>query len=120
MESFSLTLCGFFASVSSHFVTEAFSLQPDLHVFLCHLFGIYVDPYISFNTLFCFCFRGFVFVFFWFQEVFVFLWGEVFVPSKMARKKIREYDSKRILKEHIKRIAGISLGLKSAQVCLNL
>jgi ATP citrate (pro-S)-lyase len=42
------------------------------------------------------------------------------VPSKMARKKIREYDSKRILKEHLKRIAGISLGMKSAQVCLNL
>ncbi len=42
------------------------------------------------------------------------------MPSKMARKKIREYDSKRILKEHLKRIAGISLGMKSAQVCLNL
>ncbi|CAM6027512.1 unnamed protein product [Sphagnum balticum] len=37
----------------------------------------------------------------------------------MARKKIREYDSKRILKEHIKRIAGISLGMKSAQVTEN-
>jgi hypothetical protein len=62
-------------------------------------------------------------VFFWFQEVFVFCFfggGGIFVPSKMARKKIREYDSKRILKEHIKRIAGISLGMKSAQVCLNL
>ncbi len=42
------------------------------------------------------------------------------MPSKMARKKIREYDSKRILKEHLKRISGISLGMKSAQVCLNL
>jgi ATP citrate (pro-S)-lyase len=41
------------------------------------------------------------------------------VPSKMARKKIREYDSKRILKEHIKRIADISLGMKSAQVTEN-
>lgn len=60
-------------------------------------------------------------MFFWFQEVFVFfVGGGVFVPSKMARKKIREYDSKRILKEHLKRIAGISLGMKSAQVCLNL
>ncbi|CAK9873701.1 unnamed protein product [Sphagnum jensenii] len=37
----------------------------------------------------------------------------------MARKKIREYDSKRILKEHLKRIAGISLGMKSAQVTEN-
>jgi hypothetical protein len=35
----------------------------------------------------------------------------------MARKKVREYDSKRILKEHLKRLAGIELGIKSAQVC---
>jgi hypothetical protein len=91
MESFSLTLCGFFASVSSHFVTEAFSLQPDLHVFLCHLFGIYVDPYISFNTLFCFCFRGFVFVFFWFQEVFVF-----FVGGGLCAVKDGEEENQRI------------------------
>ncbi|OVA20747.1 ATP-grasp fold [Macleaya cordata] len=34
----------------------------------------------------------------------------------MARKKIREYDSKRLLKEHFKRLAGTELGLKSAQV----
>ncbi|KAE9446639.1 hypothetical protein C3L33_21406, partial [Rhododendron williamsianum] len=34
----------------------------------------------------------------------------------MARKKIREYDSKRILKEHLKRIAGIDLQICSAQV----
>ena len=34
----------------------------------------------------------------------------------MARKKIREYDSKRILKEHIKRLAGIDLPMNSAQV----
>lgn len=34
----------------------------------------------------------------------------------MARKKIREFDSKRILKEHLKRLAGISLDIKSAQV----
>ncbi|MCO5610543.1 hypothetical protein L7F22_064782 [Adiantum nelumboides] len=34
----------------------------------------------------------------------------------MARKKIREYDSKRILKEHLKRLAGIPLDIKSAQV----
>ncbi|CAM8902492.1 unnamed protein product [Rhodiola kirilowii] len=27
----------------------------------------------------------------------------------MARKKIREYDSKRLLKEHLKRLAGIEL-----------
>lgn len=101
-------------------MTEAFGLQPDLHVFLCHLFGIYVDPYILFNTLFYFVPGGSFLCFFGFRKFLYFLWGGVFVPSKMARKKIREYDSKRILKEHLKRIAGISLGMKSAQVCLNL
>ena len=35
---------------------------------------------------------------------------------EMARKKIREYDSKRLLKEHLKRIAGIQLEIRSAQV----
>jgi ATP citrate (pro-S)-lyase len=34
----------------------------------------------------------------------------------MARKKIREYDSKRLLKEHLKRLAGIDLTILSAQV----
>lgn len=34
----------------------------------------------------------------------------------MARKKIREYDSKRLLKEHYKRISGSELEIKSAQV----
>ncbi|KAK4263171.1 hypothetical protein QN277_028626 [Acacia crassicarpa] len=34
----------------------------------------------------------------------------------MARKKIREYDSKRLLKEHFKRLSGRDLPLKSAQV----
>ncbi|XAR65085.1 ATP citrate synthase [Bertholletia excelsa] len=34
----------------------------------------------------------------------------------MARKKIREYDSKRLLKEHYKRLAGTELGIKSAQI----
>ena len=34
----------------------------------------------------------------------------------MARKKIREYDSKRLLKEHFKRISGQELPIKSAQV----
>jgi ATP citrate (pro-S)-lyase len=34
----------------------------------------------------------------------------------MARKKIREYDSKRILKEHLQKLAQISLAIKSAQV----
>uniref|UniRef100_A0A2N9IQW4 ATP citrate synthase n=1 Tax=Fagus sylvatica TaxID=28930 RepID=A0A2N9IQW4_FAGSY len=34
----------------------------------------------------------------------------------MARKKIREYDSKRLLKEHFKRISGRDLPIKSAQV----
>ncbi|XP_058727696.1 ATP-citrate synthase alpha chain protein 1-like [Vicia villosa] len=34
----------------------------------------------------------------------------------MARKKIREYDSKRLLKEHFKRISGKELPIKSAQV----
>lgn len=34
----------------------------------------------------------------------------------MARKKIREYDSKRLLKEHFKRLAGYELAIKSAKV----
>ncbi|OIV92529.1 hypothetical protein TanjilG_02292 [Lupinus angustifolius] len=34
----------------------------------------------------------------------------------MARKKIREYDSKRLLKEHFNRISGQDLPIKSAQV----
>ncbi|CAM8883366.1 unnamed protein product [Rhodiola kirilowii] len=34
----------------------------------------------------------------------------------MARKKIREYDSKRLLKEHLKRLAGFELEIRSAQV----
>lgn len=34
----------------------------------------------------------------------------------MARKKIREYDSKRLIKEHLKRLAGIDLQICSAQV----
>ncbi|KAL9390300.1 hypothetical protein Peur_018905 [Populus x canadensis] len=34
----------------------------------------------------------------------------------MARKKIREYDSKRLLREHFKRFSGRDLPIKSAQV----
>ncbi|CAO2829277.1 unnamed protein product [Amaranthus hypochondriacus] len=34
----------------------------------------------------------------------------------MARKKIREYDSKKLLKEHFKRIAGSELPIRSAQI----
>ncbi|KAJ6689057.1 hypothetical protein OIU85_005466 [Salix viminalis] len=34
----------------------------------------------------------------------------------MARKKIREYDSKKLLKEHFKRFSGSDLPIKSAQV----
>ncbi|RDX69182.1 ATP-citrate synthase alpha chain protein 2 [Mucuna pruriens] len=34
----------------------------------------------------------------------------------MARKKIREYQSKRLLKEHLKRLASIDLDILSAQV----
>ncbi|KAL3515892.1 hypothetical protein ACH5RR_022794 [Cinchona calisaya] len=34
----------------------------------------------------------------------------------MARKKIREYDSKRLLKQHLKRLAGFDLQICSAQV----
>ncbi|XWS63686.1 hypothetical protein CRYUN_Cryun06bG0122900 [Craigia yunnanensis] len=34
----------------------------------------------------------------------------------MARKKIREYDSKRLLKEHFKRLSGNDLPIKSAQI----
>lgn len=35
---------------------------------------------------------------------------------EMARKKIREYDSKRLLKEHFQRLSGRELPIKSAQV----
>lgn len=34
----------------------------------------------------------------------------------MARKKIREYDSKRLLKAHITRLAGLQLPIAVAQV----
>jgi hypothetical protein len=34
----------------------------------------------------------------------------------MARKKIREYDSKRLLKAHILRLKGLKLPLNVAQV----
>lgn len=34
----------------------------------------------------------------------------------MARKKIREYDSKRLLKAHIARLAGLKLPINVAQV----
>ena len=34
----------------------------------------------------------------------------------MARKKIREYDSKRLLKAHIARLAGLDLPIRVAQV----
>lgn len=34
----------------------------------------------------------------------------------MARKKIREYDSKRLLKEHFQRLSGRELPIKSAQI----
>lgn len=36
--------------------------------------------------------------------------------KEMARKKIREFDSKRLLKEHLKRLTGIDLQIRSAQV----
>jgi ATP citrate (pro-S)-lyase len=38
----------------------------------------------------------------------------------MARKKIREYDSKRLLKEHLKRLCGIDLQILSAQVSFGI
>ena len=34
----------------------------------------------------------------------------------MARKKIREYNSKQLLKAHIKRLAGLDLPIQVAQV----
>lgn len=34
----------------------------------------------------------------------------------MARKKIREYDSKRLLKQYIMALAGLKLPLQAAQV----
>ncbi|KAJ9563776.1 hypothetical protein OSB04_008936 [Centaurea solstitialis] len=39
-----------------------------------------------------------------------------FEVAIMARKKIREYDSKRLVKEHYKRISGSELAIRSAQV----
>ena len=38
--------------------------------------------------------------------------------AAMARKKIREYDSKRLLKAHIKRLKGVELPLNVAQVLI--
>ncbi|GJR52801.1 ATP-citrate synthase alpha chain protein 1-like protein [Tanacetum coccineum] len=43
----------------------------------------------------------------------------VFRRRKMARKKIREYDSKRLVKEHFNRISGSDLPIKSAQVTVS-
>lgn len=37
----------------------------------------------------------------------------------MARKKIREYDSKRLLKQYIMSLAGLKLPLQAAQVSLH-
>jgi len=37
-------------------------------------------------------------------------------PSTMARKKIREYNSKQLLKAHLARLLGIELSLQVAQV----
>lgn len=34
----------------------------------------------------------------------------------MARKKIREYDSKRLLKQHLKKLSGIEIDIRSAQI----
>lgn len=34
----------------------------------------------------------------------------------MARKKIREYDSKRLLKQHLRRLVGIELDIRSVQI----
>jgi len=36
--------------------------------------------------------------------------------ATMARKKIREYDSKRLLKEHLNRLANIDLQIHSVEV----
>ncbi|XP_024022898.1 ATP-citrate synthase alpha chain protein 2-like [Morus notabilis] len=42
-------------------------------------------------------------------------WQDKFC-GEMACKKIREYDSKRLLKEHFKRLFGRELPIKSAQI----
>ncbi|CAA7029605.1 unnamed protein product [Microthlaspi erraticum] len=39
-----------------------------------------------------------------------------FRSEKMARKKIREYDSKRLVKEHFKRLSGRDLPIRSVQI----
>jgi hypothetical protein len=72
-------------------VTEAFGLQPDLHVFLCHLFGIYVDPYILFNTLFCFVPGGSFLCFFGFRKFLFF-----FVGGGLCAVKDGEEENQRI------------------------
>ena len=38
------------------------------------------------------------------------------ISNKMARKKIREYDSKRLFKAHFKRLTGIDLPINVAQI----
>lgn len=58
---------------------------------------------------YCLCFR------FWLP---LFRWFTGSACNSMARKKIREYDSKRLLKEHLKRLAHIDLQIRSTQVTL--
>lgn len=51
------------------------------------------------------------------------VWWNLFIEhlrTKMARKKIREYDAKRLLKEHFKRFSGQDLPIKSVQVSSTL
>jgi ATP citrate (pro-S)-lyase len=35
----------------------------------------------------------------------------------MARKKVREYDAKRLVKAHMQRLCGVELPIHVAQVC---
>lgn len=58
-------------------------------------------------------------IFFWFGDFYLFIKFFFGSGGEMARKKIREYDSKRLLKEHFKRLSGCELPIKSAQVCIN-
>jgi hypothetical protein len=38
----------------------------------------------------------------------------------MARKKVREYDAKRMLKASLARLTGLDLPLKAVQVCVRV
>lgn len=54
------------------------------------------------------------------KNLFIFFSVSEYWVCSMARKKIREYDSKRLLKQHLKRLSGIDLQIRSAQVWITM